>query len=357
VGGRRTPPAHGTYITTRLRLGTAEGPTMLRFLIRRVLLSIVTLFAVSVTTFLLFFAVPQSPAASMCGAKNCPPEIQARIIKDLGLDRPLYVQYGEYMKGIFAGRTIGHGQTAIQCPAPCLGVSFRTSRPALDLIKQGFPVTASIVIGAAVVYLSLGIGLGTSAALRRASFVDRFAVGFSMVGASTQIYVLGPILTLLLVYQLGWLSRPTFTPFSQDPGAWFLGLLLPWITLGLINSASYTRLSRAQMLETLSEDFVRTARAKGASPRAVNYRHALRAAITPVMTIAGLDLGLLLGGVVIVESVFSMPGVGLFSITAINNQDLPVVMATVLLAAVLIVVFNVIVDVLYAVVDPRVKLS
>jgi peptide/nickel transport system permease protein len=330
---------------------------MLRFFIRRVVFAVLTLFAVSLTTFLLFFAAPAKPAETMCGVRTCDPAQAARITSSLGLDRPIHVQYAEYMKGIFVGRTIGTGSEAIECPAPCLGVSFRNHLPVLTIIAHGLPITASIVIGGAIVTLSLGLFLGTTAALRRGSPVDRFSIGFSLTGASMQIYVLGLVLVSLFVYTLAWLPRPTFTPLTDNPLKWATGLILPWITLGFINSAAYSRLSRAQMLETLTEDFVRTARAKGASNRTVNYRHALRAAITPIVTIFGLDLGANLGGVVITESTFGLQGIGQTAILAVTNLNLPVVMATVLLAATFIVVSNVIVDMLYAVIDPRVRLG
>jgi peptide/nickel transport system permease protein len=330
---------------------------MLRFFIRRVLLAVLTLFAVSVTTFLLFFAAPSSPADTMCGVRTCDPAQAARISRSLGLDRPIAVQYADYMKGVFVGRTVGEGSERIDCPAPCLGVSFRNNLPVLTIIGHGLPITASIVIGGAIVWLSLGLFLGTTAALRRGSAVDRFSIGFSLTGASMQIYVLGLVLVYVFVFTLGWLPRPAYTPLTDDPGKWAASMILPWVTLGFINSASYSRLSRAQMLETLSEDFVRTARAKGASMRTVNYRHALRAAITPIVTIFGIDLGVNLGGVVITETTFNLPGIGQTAVLAVNNLNLPVVMATVLLAATFIVVSNVIVDMLYAVIDPRVRLS
>jgi len=330
---------------------------MLRFFIRRVLLAVLTLFAVSVTTFLLFFAVPADPAATMCGTRICPADQAARIRTSLGLDRPLAVQYSEYMKGIFTGRDIGSGSDAIHCPAPCLGVSFRNHLPVLTIIGQGLPITLSIVLGGAITYLALGLFLGTTAALRRGSAVDRFSIGFSLTGASMQIFVLGLVLISIFVYELGWLPRPTYTSLFDNPFKFLVGMLLPWATLGFINSAAYSRLSRAQMLETLSEDFVRTARAKGASLRTVNYRHALRAAITPIVTFFGVDLGGQLGGVVITESTFNLHGVGQISIQAVNDLNLPIVMATVFLAAIFVVASNVIVDVLYAVIDPRVRLG
>ena len=293
----------------------------------------------------------------MCGNRICPESTQKQITHDLGLDQPLITQYTEYMKGVFVGRTIGSGPTAKECPAPCLGYSFRTGQPVWDIIKNGLPVSMSIVIGAAVVWLTIGLVLGTAAALRRGGALDKFSVGFSLGGASMQIFVLGPILVAVFVYGLGWLPRPTYTSPLVNPLAWATGLILPWVTLGAINSALYTRLSRAQMLETLSEDYVRTARAKGLTRREVNYRHALRAAITPIVTIAGLDIGINLGGVVITETTFNLQGVGRYAVQAINDLNLPIVMATVLLAATFIVVANVVVDMLYATIDPRVKLS
>jgi peptide/nickel transport system permease protein len=170
-------------------------------------------------------------------------------------------------------------------------VSFRNHLPVLTILGHGFPITISIVLGGAITYLTLGLVLGTTAALRRGSAVDRFSIGFSLTGASMQIFVLGLVLISIVVYQLGWLPRPAYTPLLQNPWDFVRGMLLPWATLGFINSAVYSRLSRAQMLETLSEDFVRTARAKGASLWTVNYRHALRAAITPIVTVFGLQLG------------------------------------------------------------------
>src|SRR5256885_3204202 len=250
---------------------------MLRFFIRRSLLAVVTLFAISVTTFLLFFAVPANPASTMCGTKVCDHATELRITKALGLDKPKTVQYAEYMKGIFVGRDVGTPPDQIHCPAPCMGVSFRTGQPVLDILKQGFPITISIVLGAMVVYLAIGIILGTAAALRRGSPLDRFSIGFSLTGASMQIYVLGLVLLFVFVYGLHILPRTSYVSPLVSPIGWFLGMLIPWATLGFINSAVYARLSRAQMLETLSEDFVRTARAQGASPPAVNFRHALRA--------------------------------------------------------------------------------
>ena len=329
---------------------------MVRFVIRRLLLAVTTLFAISVITFLLFFAVPSSPAQVMCG-KNCSPEQVTATEHRLGIDRPIVEQYDTFIKGIFVGRTIGSGDFVRACPAPCLGYSFRTDEPVTEILKRTVPVTFSIVLGAAVMWLVIGVTLGMTSALRRGTLFDRLAIGVSLIGASLQVYFFGLVLLLALVYSTGLLPAPSYTPFTENPGKWALGLILPWITLGFLNSALYARLSRAQMLETLSEDFVRTARAKGLPKRTVYLRHALRAAITPLVTIAGLDIGASLGGTVITESIFGLQGLGRVSVQAVNDLNLPIVLATVLLSAVFIVAANIIVDVLYAVVDPRVRLG
>ena len=328
---------------------------MLRFFIRRALLAVLTLFAISVSTFLLFFAVPANPVATMCGNRICPESTQKQITHDLGLDQPLITQYTEYMKGVFVGRTIGSGPTAKECPAPCLGYSFRTGQPVWDIIKNGLPVSMSIVIGAAVVWLTIGLVLGTAAALRRGGALDKFSVGFSLGGASMQIFVLGPILVAVFVYGLGWLPRPTYTSPLVNPLAWATGLILPWVTLGAINSALYTRLSRAQMLETLSEDYVRTARAKGLGERAVVYRHALSNSLLPVVTFIGWWGGRLLGGIVIVEIIFSIPGMGSALAQAVSQRDYPTVQAMVFVMALIFLTLNLLVDLVYAWLDPRIK--
>jgi peptide/nickel transport system permease protein len=331
---------------------------MLRFLVKKLLLAVSTLFVVSVLTFGLFFAVPNNPAELMCGnGKVCGPERLEMIERRMGLDVPVPQQYGAFMKGIFVGRTFGADGANRDCPAPCLGFSFRNDEPVSQIVGRTLPVTLSLVAGAAVVWLLIGISVGMISALRRGTVFDRLAVGFSLVGASMPILLFGPLLLIVFVYETGWLSYPRYVPITENPLAWASALILPWFALGFLNSASYARLARAQMLETLTEDFVRTARAKGLPKAKVYGRHALRAAITPIVTIAGLDLGTYLGGTVITESIFGFTGLGKTSLNAAINLDMPVVMATVLLAAVFIVAANVVVDALYAVIDPRVRLG
>ncbi|MGC4852920.1 ABC transporter permease [Micromonospora sp. DT4] len=327
---------------------------MARFLIKRLFSATLTLFAVSVLTFLMFFALPRDPVSSIC-SKNCNPERLERVRDDLGLNDPLISQYAGYMKGIVTGRDLGSAQGG-RCDAPCLGWSYVTNEAVSDTIARVLPVTLSIVIPAAVLWLLVGVGLGMVSALRRGTWLDRAAIGFSLTGASLQLYFVGAVLLLVFVYNLRWLPVPSYTSLFDNPAKWASGLVLAWVALAFLFSAIYARLSRAQMLETLSEDFVRTARAKGLAKPIVYGRHALRAAITPVVTIAGLDVGGALGGTVITETTFGIQGLGRTAVDAVRSGDLPTIMATVLIAAVFVVLANVLVDLLYATIDPRVRL-
>ncbi|GGO09860.1 ABC transporter permease [Micromonospora parathelypteridis] len=327
---------------------------MARFLIKRLFSATLTLFAVSVLTFLMFFALPRDPVTGMC-PKNCNPERLERVRDDLGLNDPLVSQYAGYMKGIVTGRDLGSAQGG-RCDAPCLGWSYVSNEAVSDTIARVLPVTLSIVIPAAILWLLLGVGLGMVSALRRGTWVDRAAIGFSLTGASLQLYFVGAVLLLVFVYNLRLLPVPSYTSLFDNPVKWASGLVLAWVALAFLFSAIYARLSRAQMLETLSEDFVRTARAKGLAKPKVYGRHALRAAITPVVTIAGLDVGGALGGTVITETTFGIQGLGRTAVDAVRSGDLPTIMATVLIAAVFVVLANVLVDLLYAAIDPRVRL-
>ncbi|MFI6234524.1 ABC transporter permease [Micromonospora sp. NPDC050784] len=327
---------------------------MARFLLKRLFSATLTLFAVSVLTFLMFFALPRDPVSSIC-SKNCNPERLERVRDDLGLNDPLISQYAGYMKGIVTGRDLGSAQGG-RCDAPCLGWSYVTNEAVSDTIARVLPVTLSIVIPAAILWLLLGVGLGMVSALRRGTWLDRLAIGFSLTGASLQLYFVGAVLLLVFVYNLRLLPVPSYTSILDNPAKWASGLVLAWVALAFLFSAIYARLSRAQMLETLSEDFVRTARAKGLAKPKVYGRHALRAAITPVVTIAGLDVGGALGGTVITETTFGIQGLGRTAVDAVRSGDLPTIMATVLIAAVFVVLANVLVDLLYAAIDPRVRL-
>jgi peptide/nickel transport system permease protein len=329
---------------------------VLRFVIRRLISSVLILAVVSAVTFFLFFAVPGDPARLSCG-KVCPPATLAEIHHNLGLDRPVVVQYGEYVKGIVVGRTVIEAGDKLPCPAPCFGYSYVNHQPVWQTFLDRFPATASLAIGAAVLFLLGGVSLGLISAIYRGKAFDKMAIGLSLTGASLQIYFIGIVARAFFVDKLRWLPQPGYTPLTKDPVQWFSGLLLPWLVLAFVSAALYARLSRASMIEALQEDFVRTGRARGLSARSIYLKHAGRAAISPVVTVFGLDLAGLLGGAIITESVFSIQGVGRLAINSVFASDLPMIMATVLLAAVVIVAANLIVDVAYALIDPRVRIS
>ncbi|SEL24109.1 ABC transporter permease [Nonomuraea pusilla] len=326
---------------------------MLRFLIRRTLAAAVILMIISAVTFLLFYAIPADPARLACG-KVCPPETLAQARHNLGIDKPLMVQFVSWVVAIFVGRDyegLGH------CPAPCLGYSFVNRQPVFDTIIDRLPATLALTVGAAVIFLLFGVATGVIAALRQGKALDKIASVSSLIGASVQIYFVGTLLMYFFVYQLHVFAQPKYIPITEDPVGWFSGLLLPWIVLAIIFTANYTRMTRSTMVETLSEDYVRTARAKGMSGASVVLRFALRGTLTPIVTIFGVDLGTLIGGAIITETTFGLQGLGRLSLNAVNNSDLPLLMAVVLVAAAAIVVMNVVVDALYAVIDPRVRLS
>ncbi len=329
---------------------------MFRFLVRRLLIALLTLIAIDVITFTVFFAIPSSPGAVMC-SKGCTEERIAMTDRSLGLDKPKIVQFAEFNKGIFAGRDFDNGVTIDHCSAPCLGYSFRTQQPVTEIIGRAMPITVSIVLGAAVLWLVVGVTLGIVSALRRGSIFDKGAVGLSLLGASMPVYFFALVLLTVFVFTLKLLPYPSFVPFGENPGKWLQAMVLPWAALVAVQAAAYARISRGQMLETLSEDYIRTARAVGLPRRTVIVKHALRAALTPIVTIFGIDLGGFLGGVAITESIFGMHGMGWQAIQSVSTLNLPVVMATVLIGAVFIVVINTIVDFLYAFIDPRVKLA
>ena len=325
------------------------------FLLWRVARGVLTLATVSVVTFLMFFAMPRDPAAAMC-PKNCDAARLERIRAEWGLSEPVAVQYARYARGVVAGRDLGRAQGE-HCPAPCLGYSYVTGEPVLDAIARALPVTMSIVVPAAALWLALGVGLGVAAAGRPGSSLDRAIGGFSLAGLALPLYLLGSMLLLLFVYLLGVLPYPRYTAFFDSPRAWAAGLVLPWCTLALLFCAGYIRLTRAQVREAMSEDFFRTALAKGLPHRRVVRRHALRAALTPLVTAAGLDVGAALGGTVITETTFGLYGLGRLTLDAVRADDLPMLMGAVLIAALVVVVANIVVDALYVVIDPRVRVS
>lgn len=329
---------------------------MLRFMVRRLLLGILTLLIVSGVTFVMFFGVPADPARAQCG-QRCTADQIADVRDRMGIDRPIPVQYAEFMRGIFVGRTLGEGENATECAAPCLGESYLSKRQVTDIVGDALPITAAIAIGALTIQVLLGVTLGMLAALKRGTLWDKLAVGAALVGAAMPVYFFAATLLLIFRYNLGWLPQPNYVSPFQDPGGFVAGLILPWLSIALIGFAFETRMTRSQMLETLDEDFIRTSRAKGLRDRVVFGRHALRASITPIATSAGLTLAALFGGALITETVFGLRGMGYHTVEAVRTGDLPIAMATVLLAAFFVVLSTMLVDVLYAIIDPRVRLS
>ncbi|GAA2730918.1 ABC transporter permease [Actinocorallia aurantiaca] len=337
---------------------------MLTFLIRRLISAVAMLVIVSMVTFGIFFLLPkaagQTPdqqAAAYAGKAPTPQAI-ADIKERLGLDDPIAVQYGRYVKGIVAGREFSNGPSVMECPAPCLGYSFRNSEPVLPTLLDRAPVTISLAVGASVIWLVLGVGIGVLSALRRGSVFDRVAMMTALAGVSLPIYFTGLVSLAVFAYGLKlWPNGVAYSSFLGNPLDWAYNLVLPWVTLAFLHAALYARLTRAGMLETLNEDYIRTARAKGLPEKTVITKHALRASLTPILTVFGLDLGLLLGGAVLTERTFGLPGLGALSIDSILSGDLPMVMGVVLLATVFIVVASFMVDLLYMVVDPRVRVE
>ena len=329
---------------------------MASYIARRLIAMLLMLIALSMIVFLLFNALPADPARLTCGKACTPAVIEANRVR-LGLDKPLYEQYGTFVKGIFAGRTYGSGTATFECHTPCLGYSFRKGEEVTSLISHALPVTIQLALGAFVLWIVAGVSVGIVAALRRGKWQDRTIMGFALIGYSFPSFFIGLLLIFFVQIRWGLVGYEGYVPFFDNPSLWFQGLILPWIALALLFAAFYARLTRNQMLETLGEDYIRTARSKGLNERTVIGKHALRAGLTPIVTAAGLDLAGLLGGAIVTEAVFNLPGIGRLSIDSVVDSDLPIITATVLLAATFVIVANLVVDILYAVIDPRVRLT
>ncbi|MEU1373413.1 ABC transporter permease [Streptomyces triculaminicus] len=325
---------------------------MLRFLARRTLGALVIILLISAITFFLFFALPSEPALMSCG-KNCTADSLAVINKNLGLDQPVPVQYWHYMAGIFTGREFSAGH----CPAPCFGYSFANQQPVWDTIVDRFPTTLSIALGGAVVFLVVGVGVGMLAAAFRGTWIDKLFSSLSLLGNALQIYFVGVLALAVLVSGLHWMDNPAYHPITEDPVKWFTGMLIPWLVLSVIFIASYSRMTRSLMIEQLSEDHVRTARAKGLGRSAVFFRYAWRGALAPIVTIFGIDLGSLFSGAIITEFTFSLHGLGRLAVSSVTGTDLPMLMAVMLVGCTAIVLANIVVDAAYALIDPRVRLA
>lgn len=330
---------------------------MTAYIVRRVLLMFTLLVILSIATFVLFNLLPGDPARLTCG-KACTPAIIEANRHRLGYDDPVLVQYTKFVSGIFFGREFSSDSPKpIECNAPCLGYSFNRHEQVMSLITRAAPVTFWLAIGAFIMWIFVGVTLGIFAALRRGKWQDRIIMGVSLAGYSLPSFFFGLLLVFFVIIQWKWLPFPSYVSPFVDPVKFLQTMILPWIVLAILYAAFYMRLTRNQVLEVLNDDYVRTARAKGLPERTVVVKHALRAGLTPIVTAAGLDLAGLLGGAIISENIFSLPGLGALSVDSITNSDLPLIAGITLLVASLIIFANLIVDLLYAVVDPRVRLT
>ena len=332
---------------------------MFAYISRRLAVSFFILLAASFAVYVIFAFLPFDPAALTCG-KNCnDPGIIEANRRRLGYDLPFFTQYFLFLKGLFFGRTFGEGAALINCPAPSLGYSFQQHACVTNLIGEALPVTFSLAIGAIVMWLALGIGLGILAARFRGRIVDRLSTIFVLIGTSLPTFLTGLLLLVFVVIRWGLIPFPSgnYTSFFENPFEWAQILFLPWLTLAFAYAALYTRFVRSSVIDTSNEDYIRTARAKGLSESVILGKHTLRAALAPIATMAGLDFAGLLGGAILTESVFNLPGLGRLAISAVTKYDLPIIVATTLLAAFIVVIMNLIVDILYAYIDPRVRVA
>jgi peptide/nickel transport system permease protein len=316
------------------------------YLIRRLLTGLVVVWLVATLTFFLFFARPVYTVARQVAGHAATPQVIQEAINNLGLNEPIMTQYWHFLDNL------AHGN---------LGYSFYTGESVNTMLKQDLPPTISLVIGAMVLWLIVGLSVGIISATRARSVFDRVSTVGVLIGLSMPAFVVGELL-------IGFVFQPLYSHgihifntgyagITSGIGPFLQHMILPWITLATIQAAVYTRLSRGQLLETLGEDYIRTARAKGLSERRVVFRHAVRAALTPVLSQLGVDIGQLLGGVVVVEAVFGLGGIGQISVQAVDQDNLPVIIGFVIIAAIFVVIANIVVDLLYAALDPRVRIT
>jgi peptide/nickel transport system permease protein len=319
---------------------------MTRYIIRRLIYVVGVMLAVTFVAFVIFFLLPSSDPAVTFAGRNPTPELVAQVKEQLGLDKPWPVQYVLYVKRLVLGDQYGW---------PGFGLSYNTRSPVHDEIFQRAKVTLTLAIGGAILWLLIGIPIGVISALKRRTWVDRSAMGFALVGVSAPVFWLGLVALWVFWQQLGWLPGTGYVEFTDSPSQWFLHMIMPWSVLAILFAAIYARVTRGNLIDTMSEDYIRTARAKGLSEQRVVTRHGLRAGLTPIITLLGIDLALLVGNSVVTETVFNLPGLGNYVLVSTNNGDLPAVLAVVVLAAFAVAILSLISDIAYAYLDPRVR--
>ncbi|MFC7934318.1 ABC transporter permease [Streptomyces cinereoruber] len=329
---------------------------MTRFVLKRLAGAALVLLALSVLVYGLFYLAPGDPARLACG-ERCNPQQIAQVREQLGLNESVFTQYLHFLQGVFAGRDYSTGTSVVHCDAPCLGLSYQSDQQVTQLVLERLPATASLALGAMVVWLLVGVGTGLLSALRRGGITERALTVLTLAGTGTPVFILGLLLLMAVCAHLQWLPFPSYVPLGEDPEQWAWNMLLPWITLGLFESAKYARLTRSSTLETLAEDHIRTFRAYGVGERSVVTRHALRGAVPPVIAISAVDLGSMFGGAVLTESLFGIPGLGKTLIDGVRQIDLPVVVGVVMVMGTAVVLANVLADLLYAAADRRVVLT
>ncbi|GAA2004117.1 ABC transporter permease [Nocardioides kribbensis] len=335
------------------------------YALRRLFSGALLLVVMSMVTFLLFYASSSTPERYACGQK-CTAQQLEQTKAALGYDEPITTQWAKFAKGVVAGREFPDDEAlreaapelVTQCEAPCLGYSTGYGETVRDLISDRLPVSVSLALVAFALWIIIGVLLGVMAALFKGRVLDRGIVALSLIAFAFPTFFVGQIFLTYVSIRWGLVDTPRYSPIAEaGPWAWLTGLMLPAITLALVYMAGYIRITRAFVLETQTEDYIRTARAKGLPQRTVIGKHTLRAVLTPLVTLSGLDLAGLLGGAIITESIFNFNGVGKLSVTAIARFDLPLIVGIVLLVAAIVIAANIIVDMLYAVIDPRVRLG
>jgi peptide/nickel transport system permease protein len=319
---------------------------MWRYIVRRLLWVVVVILVVTSITYLIFFVMPSTDPAVTFAGKNPTPEQIEEVRKQFGLDKPVPVQYATFIKNIFLGDEYGW---------PGLGFSYSTRSPVKDQFYDRILVTVQLALGAALVWLAIGIPIGIISAIRRRTLTDRLAMGFALFFVSAPVFWLGLMGLWLFWYQLRISPGTGYVPWGESFTDWLSHMWLPWLVLAMLYAAFYARMTRGNLLETMGQDYIRTARVKGLSERKVILKHGLRASLTPVVTLIGLDLGALLGGAVITETVFNLQGVGQWAVNSVFQGDLPVVLAVTVIVAIAVTLMNLIVDIVYAYLDPRVR--